>query len=163
MENIVEDDRLLTSLSIEGFTELDSNVPLMHEDSDDDQDDYYDEDYNVKEELASESETDEVEEMHQTKKVAKRKMHPKSGAKSPNSRGKLSQKTRCDTCDTSFRTRSLYVLHLQNKHPDSKELSFACSSCPKRFPSERKAKLHESVHLPSDQKLVHACKYCDKK
>ncbi|XP_065086208.1 zinc finger protein 718-like [Ochlerotatus camptorhynchus] len=163
MVNIVEDDRLLTSLSMEGFTELDSNVPLMHEDSDDEHDDHYDEDYNVKEELGSESETDAMEEMHQTKKVAKRKMHPKSSSKSPNNRGKLSQKTRCDTCDTSFRTRSLYVLHLQNKHPDSKELSFACSACPKRFPSERKAKLHESVHLPSDQKLVHACKYCDKK
>ncbi|XP_058450250.1 zinc finger protein weckle-like isoform X2 [Malaya genurostris] len=69
----------------------------------------------------------------------------------------------CESCDASFRTRSMYVYHLQSKHPDSAELSHGCSICPKRFPSEKKAKLHEYVHLPSDQKMVHPCSYCDKK
>lgn len=163
MENIVGDDGILTTLTMEGFSELDTNVALMHEDSDEDHDDHYEVDDILKEELETESETDAVVETHQTKKIAKRKLHPNSKSKPANHRGKLSLKTRCNACDTSFRTRSLYVMHLQNKHPDSKELSFSCSTCPKRFSSERKAKLHELVHLPNDQKLVHVCKYCDKK
>ncbi|XP_058814570.1 zinc finger protein weckle-like [Topomyia yanbarensis] len=69
----------------------------------------------------------------------------------------------CESCDETFRTRSLYIYHLQSKHPDSAELSHGCSMCPKRFPSEKKAKLHECVHLPSDQKMLHPCSYCDKK
>lgn len=69
----------------------------------------------------------------------------------------------CESCDKTFRTRSLYVYHLQSKHPDSKELSFSCSLCPKRFPSEKKAKLHEYVHLPNDRKVLHPCGFCDKK
>ncbi|XP_055541196.1 zinc finger protein 493-like isoform X2 [Wyeomyia smithii] len=69
----------------------------------------------------------------------------------------------CESCDKSFRTRSLYVYHLQSKHPDSKELSFSCSLCPKRFPSEKKAKVHEYVHLPNEKKVLHPCGFCDKK
>ncbi|XP_053695931.1 zinc finger protein weckle-like [Sabethes cyaneus] len=69
----------------------------------------------------------------------------------------------CESCEKTFRTRSLYVYHLQSKHPDSRELAFSCSLCPKRFPSEKKAKLHEYVHLPKDKKVLHPCDFCDKK
>ncbi|XP_001663336.2 zinc finger and BTB domain-containing protein 17 [Aedes aegypti] len=158
LQHIVQEDRLLTDLSDVGYTELSNNVPLIHDDSDIDDNDevHQDEEFNVLDDFDTDSEV-EVADVLDCKPAAKRRKLPHS------KQSKQIFKTKCEICDKSFRTRSLYVLHLQNKHPDSDELSFPCNTCPKRFPSERKAKLHELVHLPSEQKLVHPCKYCDKK
>ncbi|XP_062547256.1 zinc finger protein 572-like [Armigeres subalbatus] len=157
LEHIVEDDRLLTDLSVVTLTKLSSDVPLIDDVSDNDGglDDHQDDDYAL-DELEYDSQT-EADVVHASKKIPKRKISTN------NIKAKPIPKTKCELCDKSFRTRSLYVMHLQNKHPSSDELMFTCTLCPKRFPSERKAKLHALVHLPSDQKLVHPCKYCDKK
>lgn len=157
LEHIVEDDRLLTDLSVVTLTKLSSDVPLIDDVSDNDGglDDHQDDDYAL-DELEYDSQT-EADVVNASKKIPKRKISTN------NIKAKPIPKTKCELCDKSFRTRSLYVMHLQNKHPSSDELMFTCTLCPKRFPSERKAKLHALVHLPSDQKLVHPCKYCDKK
>lgn len=176
-ESVRETDSVLTRLTVDEFGEFKVDDALMPNEPEDF--DAYDNDYLVEEkpELGSEPDEegldgeetadDEQEELVLESEPAVKprpKMRSRGGPESlRKSKTLATQRVRCEECDKSFITRSLYVLHLQSKHPDSAELRFQCSMCPKRFPSDKKAKLHEAVHLPSDQKMVHPCNYCDKK
>lgn len=165
-----ESDSVLSRLTVDEFGEFKVDDSLMSNECPDEFD-AYDNDYLVDDrpELGSDLDEEEDLEDEDTAEDEQEDMTPDPQAAEVNPRSKVRSKAvsakrvRCEECDRSFVTRSMYVLHLQSKHPDSDELRYQCSMCPKRFSSEKKAKQHEAVHLPSDQKMVHPCNYCDKK
>uniref|UniRef100_A0A1Q3F183 Putative c2h2-type zn-finger protein n=1 Tax=Culex tarsalis TaxID=7177 RepID=A0A1Q3F183_CULTA len=166
-ESVKDSDSVLTRLTVDEFGEFKVNDTLMS--TEPEEFDAYDNENLVEEklwdlgsdpdeeDLEEEDEEEEEDEQDESKPTV---VKPRSTVRS-----KLGQqpRVRCEECDKPFASRSMYVLHLQAKHPDSPELRFQCAMCPKRFSSEKKAKQHEAVHLPSDQKMVHPCNFCDKK
>ncbi|XP_070203725.1 gastrula zinc finger protein XlCGF46.1-like [Littorina saxatilis] len=64
----------------------------------------------------------------------------------------------CEKCGRSLSTKAALVIHLANKHVESKEKNHVCEVCQKSFLGYRQLKLHKKKHNRDQKKLM--CGIC---